>query len=191
MMRTLVRQDPNRLREWLGRKALWLVLPYFLILLSVNGLVSTHWQTPQEALRNLYTLGLLPLFDYYIVTKATAAKNIVAHVVMYLPIGVFVWLRGYRSGVAGLSALLLAAAVELARYLRPGLEGDINAVALAGLSALFTARTMPGVWHLLEGVTLPTLLRPTAQVLGWRERAAAAQLRESAVVAEQSQAGHV
>ncbi|MEI7712627.1 MAG: VanZ family protein [Rhodospirillales bacterium] len=191
MMRTLVRQDPNRLREWLGRKALWLVLPYFLILLSVNGLVSTHWQTPQEALRNLYTLGLLPLFDYYIVTKATAAKNIVAHVVMYLPIGVFVWLRGYRSGVAGLSALLLAAAVELARYLRPGLEGDINAVALAGLSALFTARTMPGVWHLLEGVTLPTLLRPTAQVLGWRERAAAARLRESAVVAEQSHAEHV
>ena len=191
IMRWLVRQDPQRLRGWLSRRALWTVLPYLLLLLSVNGLVSTLWQTPAERLHNLYTLGLLPLFDYYIVTKATAAKNIVAHVVMYLPIGVFVWLRGYRSGVAGMSAMLLATAIELGRYLRPGLEGDINAVALAALSALFAARLMPGIWRLLEGVALPTLVRPTVQVPGWRERAAAARLREATVIAERPRAENI
>jgi VanZ family protein len=190
-MRWLVRQDPNRLMTWLRRKSPWTVLPYFLVLLSVNGLVSTQWQTPDETLGNLYTLGLLPLFDYYIVSKAAAAKNVVAHAAMYLPIGVFVWLRGYRSGVAGLTAMLLAAAVELGRYLRPGLQGDINAVALAALSALFTARLMPGVWRLLEGVTLPALVQPTVQVPSWRERAAAARQREAAVVVDKKQPEHI
>jgi hypothetical protein len=133
----------------------------------------------------------LPLFDYYIVSKAAAAKNVVAHAAMYLPIGVFVWLRGYRSGVAGLTAMLLAAAVELGRYLRPGLQGDINAVALAALSALFTARLMPGVWRLLEGVTLPALVQPTVQVPSWRERAAAARQREAAVVVDKKQPEHI
>ena len=185
IMRWMVRQDPNRLRAWLSAKSLWVVVPYLLVLLAVNGLLSTHWQTADDTLRNLYTLGLLPLFDYYIVSKATAAKNIVAHLVMYAPIGVFVWLRGYRSGTAALAAMLLCLAVELGRYLRPGLEGDVNAVALATLSALFSARLMPGIWRMLEGVTLPMLLQATVQGPGWRERAAAARLREAAVVVEE------
>ena len=162
--------------------------PYLLVLLSVNGLLSTHWQTPEETLSHLYTLGLLPLFDYYIVTKATAAKNIVAHLVMYAPIGVFVWLRGYRSGVAALTAMLLCLAVELGRYLRPGLEGDVNAIVLATLAALFSARLMPAIWRMLEGVTLPTLVHAAMQGPGWRERAAAARLREAAVIPDVQEA---
>lgn len=182
-MRWMVRQDPNRLRAWLSGKASWLLIPYLATLFSVNGLISVHWRHPADAIETAYPLGLLPLFDYYIVTKAAAAKNIVAHIVMYAPVGVYVWLRGYRSGVAAATAFSLAFLVELGRYLRPGLEGDINAVGLAGFSALFTARLMPGAWRLLEGVTLPTLVRATMQGPGWRERAAAARLREAAKVA--------
>jgi hypothetical protein len=37
--------------------------------------------------------------------------------------------------------------VELARYLRPGLEGDVNAVAVAGLAAYLTARMMASLWR--------------------------------------------
>ena len=84
-----------------------------------------------------------------------------------------------------MAAMLLCLAVELGRYLRPGLEGDVNAVALATLSALFSARLMPGIWRMLEGVTLPMLLQATVQGPGWRERAAAARLREAAVMVEE------
>ena len=182
-MRWIIRQEPNQLREWLRIHALWGVLPYLLVLLAVNGLLSTHWQTPAEAIRTLYTLGLLPLFDYYIVSKATAAKNIVAHAGMYAPIGLFVWLRGYRPVNALRWGFWLALLVETARYLRPGLEGDINAVGVGCLAALFTAWMMPWAWRLLEGVTLPTLVKATVTGPGWRERAAAARLREAAQAA--------
>jgi hypothetical protein len=116
------------------------------------------------------------LFDYYIVTKAEAAKNIVAHLVMYAPIGAMAWLSGRRAAAAP-AALGLAFCIELARYFRPGLEGDVNAVVLAGLSAGFTAAAMPSVWQLLEGVALPKPSASGPGVIGWRERAAAAHAR--------------
>jgi glycopeptide antibiotics resistance protein len=181
VMPWVIRQDPIRLRQWLAFMALWAVPPYLILLAAVNGLASTHWLSTGEAIANVYIRGLLPLFDYYIVTKAEAAKNIAAHIVMYAPIGLLVWVRGHRPGVALGWGALLALSVETGRFMRPGLQGDLNAVAVAGLTALLTAQLMAGVWRLLEGITLPTLVRATVQGPGWRERAAAARLREATV----------
>ena len=121
-----------------------------------NRLLSLHWLTPHEAIANAYQLGLLPLFDYYIVSKAAAAKNIVGHVLLFMPIGTALWLRdgglrdgGQRGGRAFLLAGLLSLSIETGRYLRPGLEGDINAVAVAGLSAMLAMRLMPTLWSML------------------------------------------
>jgi hypothetical protein len=54
---------------------------------------------------------------------------------------------------------VLALCVETARYLRPGLEGDINAVAVGSSGAWLAAKVMPSVWAMLE-----TLVRHTAFV---------------------------
>jgi hypothetical protein len=127
-------------------------------------------------------LGLLPLFNYYIVTKAQAAKNIVGHVVMYAPIGVMVWLRVRRTGGKALSfvlASLLSAIVETGRFLRPGLVPDINAVPLAGIAASLGAAFMPLLWQMLSAVALgrtttavPPLPPDTTdpQIVSWRDR---------------------
>ena len=123
-----------------------------MLLLAVNGLFPLDWRTPIEALQSIYPLGLLPLFDYYIVSKAAAARNIVAHAVMYAPSGRFAWLNGARPTLASASALLLALIVEASRYLRPCLEGDVNAVAVAGVAAFLTAVAIPGVWWMVKGV---------------------------------------
>jgi len=36
--------------------------------------------------------------------------------------------------------------------MRPGLEGDVNAVAVAGAAAFITARAMPAIWRMVAGV---------------------------------------
>ncbi len=175
-MRWLGRSDLAAMRHGLATAALWLAVPYLVLLLAVNGLLSTHWLSASQAMSMGYPLGLLPLFDYYIVTKGEAAKNIVGHAVMYAPVGVLLWLRG-RGAAAGWVAALLSLGVETGRYFRPGLEGDVNAVAVAALSAWLVARMMPAVWWMLEGVAPPRL--PTQPgVIGWRDRAAAAQVRQ-------------
>lgn len=162
-LRWLVRQDMTRLRLRLRGLVPWMVAPYLLALLQVNQVLSLHWQTPHDAIAAAYPLGILPLFDYYIVSKAAAAKNIVGHVLLYLPIGVALWLRdgspdrAQWGGRAFFWAAVLAFGIETARYLRPGLEGDINAVAVAGLAAMLAERSMPAVWAMLT-----TLARQSA-----------------------------
>ena len=155
-LRWLVRQDTNRLLRVLRALAVWLAVPYVGAVLLVAGLLSPHWQSPTQAVSQAYPLGLLPLFDYYIVSKAEAAKNVVVHLLMYLPIGVALWLRKPGRPIGGRAFLLasvLSLVVELGRYLRPGLEGDINAVPLAGFAAVLGTWLAPGMWSFLVAVT--------------------------------------
>jgi glycopeptide antibiotics resistance protein len=161
MLRWLARQDPERLRVRLRGWVPWMIPPYLLALLVVNRLLSPHWLSPDDVIDHTYRLGLIPLFDYYIVSKAAAAKNIVGHVLLYMPVGAGLWLRdgGRRGGRAFLLAALLSFGVELARYFRPGLEGDINAVAVAGLSAMLAMRLMPAVWSMLAKLSAPVPVR--------------------------------
>jgi glycopeptide antibiotics resistance protein len=166
----LTGQDATRLRHIVRGLVPWMIPPYLLALLLVNRLLSVHWLSPHDAIEHAYPLGVLPLFDYYIVSKADAAKNIVGHVVMYLPVGIGLWFRdpGPRTpGRAFVLAAMLSFAVELGRYLRPGLEGDINAVLLAGLSAMMAAWMMPGVWSMLARQSAPVPVR------AWDRRGAA------------------
>jgi hypothetical protein len=150
----LVRLEPKVLRAGLQRSVPILILPYLLGVIVLNQLVSTHWLSWPAAVAQAYKLGLLPLFDYYIVTKAEAAKNIVGHAVLYMPVGIMMWLR-YGEGVAGragVTAATLAFCVELARYFRPGLEGDINTIVVAGLAAMLGAKLMPKIWTMFTAL---------------------------------------
>ena len=151
-LRWLVRQEPRRLRARAAAAVPYLAIVYLLTLAAVNRVISTEWRSWPQAMAETNPLGWLPLYDYYIVTKADAAKNMVAHAVMYVPVGVAVWLRVPRRsamGVAFILGALLSAAIEVARYLRPGLEGDINAVAVGGVAAMLTVPAMDLVWSLL------------------------------------------
>jgi VanZ family protein len=163
----LTRQDPAALRQRLRWWAPCMAVVYVAALLSVSGLLSVHWLFPRDAMARVYPLGLLPLFDYYIVSKAEAAKNIVGHALLYAPIGVLFWMRydTRRGGRVFLLAAAVAFLVELARYFRPGLEGDINTVALAGLSAMLAARLMPDAWFMLTALVRQSAAAPVRQ---WR-----------------------
>jgi glycopeptide antibiotics resistance protein len=163
LMQRIARQDPQRLRYRLGRLVPLLALPYLFALAEANQLLSLHWQSPTEAIEHLYPLGLIPLFDYYIVPKAEAAKNIVAHVIMYMPVGIALWLRRpwARNGTAAAAlAGVLSLGIETARYLRPGLEGDINAIAVGASAAWLAATLMPSVWAMLETLVRHSLPAP-------------------------------
>jgi len=74
--------------------------------------------------------------------------------VLYMPMGVLLWLR-YGDGIAARAFVLAASlslAVEVARYLRPGMEGDINAVVVAGLASVLAVRLMPAVWSMMRAL---------------------------------------
>ena len=179
-LRWLARQDSDILRRRLRVLVPWLVVPYLLSVLLVNRLLSAHWLSWPGAVAQANPLGLLPLFDYYIVTKAEAAKNLVGHAALYMPVGMLLWLR-YGDGVAGRAfavAMGLSLVVEVGRYFRPGLEGDINAVAVAGFAAMLAAAMMPAVWS-----TVRELGRRCA-VGRWPGRGGGSSLRSASDVSD-------
>jgi hypothetical protein len=154
-MHWLARQNSEEVRQDLADLVPRAVPIYLLTLFGVNGLLSLDWNTVQGAVGELSRLGLLPGYNYYIVSKAQAAKNIVGHMAMYAPIGIMVWLRLARGG-GTITALLLggvlSAIVETGRFLRPGLAPDINAIPLAAVSAWAAAALMPAFWRMLSAV---------------------------------------
>ena len=183
-MHWLVRQNAERIRRDLGRLVPWAVPVYLLTLAGVNGLLSFDWTTPGDAANSFYVYGLIPLFNYYIVTKPQAAKNIIAHAIMYAPIGIAIWLRAKHEGgraAAFALAASLSAIVETGRFLRPGLVPDLNAIPLAGIAAWATLALMPAFWRILSAVAIgrpaevplrPADARFDAPATDWRDRQA-------------------
>ena len=148
----LAARDPARLREGLRRAMPFAAAIYLVLLAVVNGLITHHWRSPQQAFATLEDRGLIPLFYYYIVSKAEAARGLIAHILMYAPIGVLCWMRtGSKNGAgAFFIAMVIATCVEVARWLQPDRQPDINAVLLSGLAAWLAARAAPTLWSMLE-----------------------------------------
>ncbi len=179
-MHCLTRRSPNQIRQDMARLVPGAVPVYLVMVAAVNGLLSFDWTTPSEAADAFYIYGLIPLYNYYIVTKPQAAKNLIGHAALYAPIGVMIWLRAKREGgkaAAFVLAALLSAIVEAGRFLRPGLVPDVNAVPLAGTTAWAAAKAMPSVWRMVGTVatSLAVPLPPSSGAMGhgddnWRDR---------------------
>lgn len=144
-------------RALLARAVPLLVPLYLLALAGANALLARHWRTVAEARAALDPLGLIPLWNDYIVSKAQALKSTLVHLAMYAPVGGLIWLRGGRGRGAALAAAviagLLSAAVEVGRWFRPGLQPDFNEIVIGALAAFLTVRVLPWVWRVLtEGL---------------------------------------
>ena len=149
--------DLLRFRLLLAKATPFLVLPYVLGVLYINGLLSSHWRTLEEARAAMDFRGLLPLWHYYIVSKAHGLASLAVHIVTFAPIGVLISLRRDRHDDGAILAAVLASlfslAVEFGRAMKPGLEPDINSVLIAAVSAWIAVKVMPSVWQMVASLS--------------------------------------
>jgi VanZ family protein len=136
-------------------QALPLMIPlYFVAVLDVNGLLSRHWRTLQEALVSLDPRSLLPFWNWYIVSKAQAAESQAVHAIMFMPIGIMLSLqRGTTRRdvwIAAILAFLFALLVEVGRWFRPGLAPDFYEAVTAALAAGLCVKLMQAIWAVSE-----------------------------------------
>ncbi len=154
LARWLEGQDPASWRNLLARLAPWLILPYVLAVLFVDGLLSPGWRTATQARAAFDSLDLLPFYNDYIASKAHAAQSIVVEFATFAPIGVMVALRSGDGGAgvwaAALAASLFSVAIELGRWFKPGLQPDFSNVLIAALAAGLAARLTPAFWRIVE-----------------------------------------
>ena len=137
-------------------RALPLLIPLYVVaVLDVNGLISRHWRTFEEALASLDPRALLPFWNWYIVSKAQAIESQAVHAIMFLPIGIMLSLRGGITRrdvwIAAILAFLFALSVEVGRWFRPGLAPDFYEAVTAALAAGLSVKLMQAIWAISEG----------------------------------------
>ncbi len=137
-----------------ARAVPWILPPYVLAVLLVNGLLTTHWRSFAEALAAFDSRGLIPFWNYYIVSKAQATASLIVHALMFAPVGMMVWLR-YGGGAGATSfavgaAFVFAVIVEIGRWMRPGLLPDISDAFVAAAAAGLALKLMPTVFRMLS-----------------------------------------
>ena len=152
-LRWVCRHDISAYRRALFWAALLLAPAYLVALAVVNGLATPQWRGLDAAMAAVDQRFYLPLWTHYIVTKAQAVRADLSQMAMYAPVGLAMWAWGGRSRSAvwgaGLVGFGLSAAVEYARWMKPGFLLDINNPAFAAVSAALTARVMPYLWEVL------------------------------------------
>jgi hypothetical protein len=127
---------------------------YVILVAWISGLFSSEWQSLDVAWATLEPRQLLPFWNFYIVSKAWASESVVAHIVMYAPIGVMVWLRrGFWTRGVTFSATLafgLSMFMEVGRWLKPGLRPDFSDPVVAAIAAGVVFKAMPHLWKMFE-----------------------------------------
>jgi VanZ family protein len=146
---------------WLRRALGWKIWQpvYLLLFLAANDLLTRQFRSPEAAWEAAYPSLFLPLWTFYIVSKAQAMKSLAVHALMYAPVGVLLSAglgerqatRG-RIAAAALIAILLAAIGEVGRAMRPGLTPDPNNLAIAAIAAPLALLLMPRLWAMLDSV---------------------------------------
>jgi VanZ family protein len=127
---------------------------YVIAVALISDLFTRQWQSLDVALNALEPRQLLPFWNFYIVSKARASESVVAHIVMYAPIGVMVWLRRGFWAKGGAFAATLAFAlsmfIEVGRWLKPGLRPDFSDPIIAAIAAGVMVKAMPHLWKMFE-----------------------------------------
>ena len=147
----------ERLRLFLAQLVPIVFMPYVLSVLFINGLLSGHWLTLSEASAALDYRGLLPLWHYYIVSKAHAMASLGVHLVTFVPIGVMISLRDdnrtRRAPLAAIIAFIFSFLIEVSRGLKPGLQPDFNDAVIAAVAAWLAVKAMPLIWQMAESLS--------------------------------------
>jgi VanZ family protein len=173
LARRLAGSDPGRWHDRLARLVPGLIAPYVVAVLYVKNLLSLDWRTMPEALAALDWRGLLPFFNDYIVSKEHAALSVAFELICYGPIGVMIALQrgGGRVSIwlAAAAALVFSIAVELGRWLRPGLQPDFSDPIVAAVGAGLAVNLTALFWRAAAA-------RPAAAIgIGARERGGASR----------------
>jgi hypothetical protein len=156
LIRKFEEWDLGQLRAFLNRMVLPVIPLYVLAVIFINGLLSPHWQSLNEALATLDYRSLIPLWNDYIVSKAQAAASTVSHFLMYAPVGVMVWLRcgGRRRELylAATVAFVFSFLIEVGRWLRAESSPDFTEAVVGACAAGWSVALMQWLWSMFESI---------------------------------------
>jgi VanZ family protein len=135
--------DQAHLQGVLARAVPWLVLPYLLTLVMFSGWFSSRWIGLDEALGRLDGgVRFMPFYYHYFTSEAKAVFSLASVALMYVPIGIAAWARGWRLGPAMALGALVAALVETGKLFVFDSRPDPTNLLIAAGAVWLTVRML-------------------------------------------------
>ena len=116
----------------------YLLLPYGLILLEVNGWITQHWHGLSGARAVLAEVNFMPFYYHYYTTEAIALFSLAAVAMSYVPVGVMTWASRGTPIIGAALALVTAGAIETGKLFIKGSHPDPTNLLIAGVAAWIT-----------------------------------------------------
>ncbi len=121
-------------------------LPWLAAVAYIAGWPGGRWLAPEAALARFGEVEWLPFYYQYYSTEQALIRSTLVHLVLYLPVGVAVWLWGRRTNSSsGAAAALLAGAIaivaETGKLFVEGRHPDYTDVLFA-MAAAWAAATV-------------------------------------------------
>jgi VanZ family protein len=126
-----LRRSPTSLK-WVGAF-------YIALLLTAAGWFSGHWASDGNISKHLDEVHFLPFYYHYFTSEGKALYSLGSVFIMYMPIGLLVWMNGGRPSASAGLAIAIAAVIETSKLFMAGTHPDpTNLLIAAVASGTFT-----------------------------------------------------
>jgi len=143
------------LRPFLRISIVCAAVPYFLLVMNLNGWFAQDWVGLEEALFKLDKKMFIPFYYHYFSTETRAVSSLLCNAAMYVPIGFGYWAwcfsRRAFSGstfIAGLFGGIATALIEIGKLCLSGKHPDFTNILIAAVSAGAAYRITAWIFHM-------------------------------------------
>lgn len=159
------KQNFNNWTKRLQPIVLWSILPYTVLVLTMNGWMGGNLISREQALEKLKGTHFLPLYYFYYTSEAVALVSLLSNIGTYLPIGLMYWMVSLSTpGIkkshwvyVGFSAAGFAFIIETGKLFLSDKHVDPTDILIAFAAAagtyIFMNRVMQWVKQKTVGVT--------------------------------------
>ena len=142
------------LRPFLRISIVCAAVPYFLLVMNLNGWFTQDWVGLEEALFKLDKKMFIPFYYHYFSTETRAVSSLLCNAAMYAPIGFGYWawcfsLRAFSGStfIAGLFGGIATALIEIGKLFLSGKHPDFTNILIAAVSAGTVYRIADWIFH--------------------------------------------
>jgi len=126
---------------------------YFFLLLSLNGWSIFNLQLTDSATESFNNINWLPFYYHYYTSEAVALSSLLSIVIMYIPIGLGLWLydqnnqKFNRGGIAGIYAAIICLTLEASKLFIASKHADPTNILISFFSALISYKLVNLIYH--------------------------------------------
>jgi VanZ family protein len=148
----------HTLRPKLRKVLFFGLLPYFLLVVSINGWLDGDWISLDSAIQKLKETQFLPFYYFYYTTETEALVSLLSNIGTYMPVGFWFWLKDFVSPAykkmpafgVGLIAALLAIIVESGKLFLQAKHVDPTDVIIAFVASSASYSLLNQIQNLLS-----------------------------------------